>query len=148
MNLIGHLQGMSNHILAIRLFTIPWIICVHGFQSTRLWKEMSFIYPYSTPGIKIKIKNLITHLQDILNHIQEYYLSTFWNDRNLHCSILIWPKGAKWKFQILTAHLQDMLNHTLEYQLSTPENIDAVQVNNFAKKNKVIVCRPSFDPSG
>ena len=34
------------------------------------------------------------------------------------------------------AHLQDMHNHNLEYQLSTPENLDVVQVINFAEKWK------------
>ena len=56
------------------------------------------------------------------------------------------PRGQN---EILTAHLQDMPNHILEYQLSTPENVDVMQVTNFAKqKKRNVVFRPSFDPSG
>ena len=43
------------------------------------------------------------------------------------------PRGQN---EILTAHLQDMPNHILEYQLSTPENVDVIQVTNFAKQKK------------
>ena len=39
-------------------------------------KNPSFLDSYLTPGIKIKIKNLTGHLEDIPNHILEYHLST------------------------------------------------------------------------
>ena len=55
LNLIGHLQGLPNHILAYHLFTFPWNI--HRVQVTSwLWKETSFFDLYLTPKMKIKIK--------------------------------------------------------------------------------------------
>ena len=45
--------------------------------------------------------------------------------------------GGNMKFQILTARLQNMPIHILDYQLSSSENVDIVQVTNFAEGNIV-----------
>ena len=41
--------------------------------------------------------------------------------------------GMKIKYQNLITHLQYIPNYFLEYNLSTPENVDAIQLTNFAE---------------
>ena len=53
LNLIGHLQGLPNEILAYHLFNI--LLNIDGVQVTRFGKETSFFDPYMTTGMKIKI---------------------------------------------------------------------------------------------
>ena len=90
-------------------------------------KETSFSTLIWYIKIKWKFRNLIAHLQDKPNHIQEYHLSILWNvDRvpmtrtSPEMSFFgpYWPLGQKWKFQNLIAHLQDILNQILEYNLA------------------------------
>ena len=130
---------MSNQILAYHLSTIPWNMYMEfKLQVTSFWKETSFFDPHLTPWMKIKIQNLIAHLQvkiypfisySFICLLVETEMEFNWHafyDRKRHCSTLIWPQGAKCKFRILIAYLQDMSNHILGYQLSAPENVNVV----------------------
>ena len=45
--------------------------------------------------------------------------------------------GKKIKYQNLITHLQHIPNYFLEYNLSTPENVDAIQLTNFAELEKL-----------
>ena len=45
--------------------------------------------------------------------------------------------GMKIKYQNLITHLQYIPNYFLEYNLSTPENVDAIQLTNFAELEKL-----------
>ena len=81
MNLIGHLQGLSNRILAYHLFTIPWNI--HGDSVTGNWKNPSFLDPYLTLGVKIKIQKAFCtstrHTPSYLRASFVYYLKCRWS---------------------------------------------------------------------
>ena len=128
LNLIGHLQGLSNHILAYNMFSIPWNI--DGVQVTRFGKETSFFNLIWLQGVKWKFRILTAHLQDMPKHILEYQLSTsenvdvvqvtnFTEKKKSRFTTLIWPLGIKWKFRHLIAHLQDMATYLLEYHRSS-----------------------------
>ena len=66
---------LSNHIVTYHLFTFPWY--KDGVQVTRFEKETSFIDPYMTQGMKIKIqKPYCTSTRHTLSYILEYHLST------------------------------------------------------------------------
>ena len=51
----------------------------------------------------------------------------------------------KIKYQNLITHLQYIPNYFLEYNLSTPENVDAIQLTNFAELEKLRFFNPKLN---
>ena len=126
-NLIGHLQVLSNHILADHLFTIPW----NMYMEFKL--QTSFFDPYLTPGIKTFKNNCIstryTQSYPIVSFV--YYLKCRWSSsykpyktENGIVRPSYDPRGQNANSDVV--HLQDMPNHILAYQLSTPANVHVV----------------------
>ena len=94
LNLIGHLQGLPNHILAHLLFTIPWNSS-YKFLEFKLQdseKKCHFL-PLFTPGMKIKIQKpyctSTRHTESL-----EYHLTTIWNVDGVQVTSPLWQKTS------------------------------------------------------
>ena len=94
LNLIGLLEKPAQSHTSI-LF-IYYYLKYKWFSGFKTLKR-NVIY-FSTliwfQGWKYKFINLISHLQDIPNHIREYHLSTIWNVDGVQVKSLLWQKTS------------------------------------------------------
>ena len=92
LNLIGHLQGLSNYILAYYLFRIPWNI--HEDQVTRFWKKNIISRPLFDPRDENKnSKAYCTYTRHTQSYL-EYSLSTIWYVDGVEVTSLIWQNTS------------------------------------------------------
>ena len=117
LNLIGHLQGLPNHILAYHLFYFSLKYVYMEFKLPDSGKKRHFFNPYLTPVMKIKNQKpyctSTKHTQSYPRVSFVYYLTFKWSSSDKPCmteDIIVRPScdpKGKCLFRILTAHLQD-----------------------------------------
>ena len=106
LNLIGHLQGLSSHILAYYLFNIPWNMYTWSSSYKTLERNVIFRPLFGSRDENKKFKNLIAHLQDIPNHILEYHLSTIWNVDGFQLTSLVLQKTSLFDPQMIQGEMK------------------------------------------